>query len=46
MECHDELLFEPWVAQWKDLVEFEIVPVHTSRDAAALYESDFRQASE
>jgi hypothetical protein len=33
MECDDPGLFEPWVAAWSDLVEFEIVPVITSADA-------------
>ena len=34
MECDDPQLFEQWVARWEDLVEFEIVPVVTSRQAA------------
>lgn len=33
MECDDPGLFEPWIAAWSDLVEFEIVPVITSADA-------------
>lgn len=35
MECDDVRLFEEWVARWNDLVEFEIVPVRTSKEAAA-----------
>ena len=35
MECEDPSLFREWVARWDDLVEFEIVPVLTSREAAA-----------
>jgi hypothetical protein len=35
MECADERLFEPWIASWQDLVDFEIVPVRTSDDARA-----------
>ena len=27
MECDDPLLFQQWIIQWRDLVEFEIVPV-------------------
>jgi hypothetical protein len=27
MECDDARLFQPWVAGWSDLIEFEIVPV-------------------
>lgn len=34
MECDDPRLFERWTEQWADLVEFEIVPVVTSREAA------------
>lgn len=35
MECDDVRLFDEWVARWDDLVEFEIVPVRTSEEAAA-----------
>ncbi len=35
MECDDPRLFIEWVARWSDLVEFEIVPVVPSKDAAA-----------
>jgi len=34
MECDDPELFRQWVERWEDLVEFEIVPVVTSREAA------------
>jgi hypothetical protein len=34
MECDDPRLLDEWVAHWQDLVEFEIVPVVTSREAA------------
>jgi hypothetical protein len=34
MECEDPRLFREWVERWEDLVEFEIVPVVTSREAA------------
>jgi hypothetical protein len=33
MECDDARLFQQWIAQWQDLMEFEIVPVVTSKDA-------------
>ena len=36
MECEDPRLFEEWVARWEDLVDFEIVPVVTSEEAAAV----------
>ena len=34
MECDDPRLLDEWVARWQDWVEFEIVPVVTSRQAA------------
>ena len=34
MECEDPRLFQEWVSHWHDLVEFEIVPVVTSAQAA------------
>ena len=35
MEADDEALLKQWTANWDDLVDFEIVPVRTSADAAA-----------
>ena len=32
MECDDEHLFQEWIANWKDLADFEIVPVKTSAE--------------
>jgi hypothetical protein len=34
MESDDPQLFRQWMAQWEDLVEFEIIPVVTSKEAA------------
>jgi len=34
METHDRKLLEEWMANWNDLVEFEVYPVITSADAA------------
>lgn len=34
MECEDPRLLQQWVSRWQDLVEFEIVPVVTSKEAA------------
>lgn len=34
MECEDAKLLEEWAAHWRDLVEFEFVPVRTSKQAA------------
>jgi len=35
MECDDVTLLQRWVAQWSDLMEFEIVPVVAGKDTAA-----------
>lgn len=34
MECADATLLEQWMAQWKDIVDFQIEPVLTSAEAA------------
>jgi hypothetical protein len=34
MECEDPKLFELWTAKWRDLMDFEIVPVVSSQEAA------------
>ena len=34
MECDDARLLEDWMAQWRDIVEFECIPVITSAEAA------------
>jgi hypothetical protein len=34
MECDDARLFDEWVNEWQDLVDFEIIPVITSKEAA------------
>src|SRR5258706_11170788 len=33
MECEDPGLFLEWISHWQDLVEFEIVPVLSSKEA-------------
>jgi hypothetical protein len=35
METDDETALEQWMRNWCDLVDFEVVPVRTSEDAAA-----------
>jgi hypothetical protein len=35
METHDPALLDEWMAQWSDLVDFEVHPVLTSQEAAA-----------
>ena len=34
MECDDLKLFQQWVVNWQDLVDFEIVPVVSSKQTA------------
>lgn len=33
MECSDPALFELWMSEWNDLVDFEVVPVLPSAEA-------------
>ena len=35
MECDDRGPLDAWIARWSDLVEFEVLPVMASADAAA-----------
>jgi hypothetical protein len=35
MECENRELLAEWISRWSDLVDFELVPVMTSADAAA-----------
>ena len=35
MECEDRGLLEEWMANWRDLVEFEVIPAMTSAEAAS-----------
>jgi len=32
MECDDARLLQEWIANWSDLVDFEVVPVVTSEE--------------
>lgn len=34
MECDDRFLLDQWMAAWSDLVEFDVIPVLTSAQAA------------
>jgi hypothetical protein len=34
METDDRGLLDQWIANWKDLVDFEVYPVMTSAEAA------------
>ena len=33
MECDDAALFQQWIANWEDLMEFEVIPVTASAQA-------------
>ena len=35
MEAEHAAALEPWIATWKDLVDFEVIPVRTSAEASA-----------
>lgn len=34
METHNRLLLEQWMDNWKDIVDFEVFPVITSKEAS------------
>jgi hypothetical protein len=36
MRTDDPALFETWIAAWSDLARFEVIPVRTSAEAAAI----------
>jgi hypothetical protein len=36
MECEDLALLMTWISRWSDLIDFEVVPVVTSSQAAAI----------
>jgi hypothetical protein len=35
MECTDIALLQQWIAEWSDLIDFEIVPVVPGKETAA-----------
>lgn len=37
MECDDPILFQRWISEWQDLMEFEIVPVVPSAQTKEIY---------
>ena len=39
MECDDPQLLEQWASHWRDLMEFEFVPVRRSREVVAMMSS-------
>jgi uncharacterized protein DUF3303 len=34
METDDRALLDSWIANWADIVDFEVIPVMTSAEAA------------
>lgn len=42
METADFVLLERWIDNWKDLMEFEIVPVHSSAEMRELMKAKER----
>jgi hypothetical protein len=40
MECDDALLVQKWDWQWRDLAEFEIVPLSPSKEVRSLFSPD------
>ena len=37
MECDDVALLQRWILQWRDLMEFEVVPVSPSKAVRELF---------
>jgi Protein of unknown function (DUF3303) len=35
MDADNERLLQQWTANWSDLIDFELIPVRTSQEAAA-----------
>jgi hypothetical protein len=35
MECEDRRLLDQWMANWEDIVDFEVIPALSSPEAAA-----------
>jgi len=39
MECDDAAMLQRWILQWRDLVDFEIVPVSPSKIVREMFTS-------
>lgn len=39
MECNDPQLLEQWASHWRDLMEFEFVPVRRSKEVVEMMSS-------
>lgn len=40
MECDDARLLMQWMLQWRDLIEFEVVPVSPSKEVRELFNAE------
>ena len=40
MECDDITVLMRWALEWRDLVDFEVVPVSPSKDVRELFQPD------
>ena len=39
MECDDPILLQKWILEWRDLAEFEVVPVSPSKAVRQLFDA-------
>ena len=39
MECNDAVELQEWIKNWRDLVDFDVVPVVTSAEMVELFGS-------
>ena len=46
MECENVALLQRWVAEWSDLIEFEIVPVLVGKETAEALSGQLSESSE
>ena len=37
MECDDAVAFQKWILEWRDLAEFEVIPVIASKSVQTLF---------
>ncbi len=44
MQTEDFALFDAWIANWRDLIDFQIVPVRTSAEAVQLLNQNRRDS--
>ena len=40
MECDDVALLQRWILQWRDLMEFEVVPVAPSKAVREMFSAE------